>query len=99
MVEYDPRVIEKLAVKLYNRANAIAAVWALLFAFGGGFLGSAVGRRSDSPTAIILGVVILGAVGYMVGEGRAFHWRLLAQLALTQVEIERNTRPTTRAPS
>ncbi len=40
----------------------------------------------------LVGAVIGGGIGYVVGQQRAFWFRLQAQLALCQAQIEENTR-------
>lgn len=102
MVQYDSRIIEKFAEKLYAQANRIVALYVVLFAIGGALVGAALANdsvsvraardRSISVWPIILGGLMLGALGYVVGQARAFQLRLQAQTALCQVKIEQNTR-------
>ena len=63
----------------------------------GGFVGgvafalaSRASRGSDPGLGLAV-VVISASLGYMVGQSRAFSLRLQAQVALCQVQIERNT--------
>lgn len=97
MVEYDAGVIEKFAAKLYRQADSIVAIYTLLFAVCGAIGGMAIRGRPGSIVPVIGGVLVIGAIGYLVGQARAFQLRLLAQTALCQAEIERNTRATTRS--
>jgi hypothetical protein len=46
---------------------------------------------SNDLAAWIVGTAIV-AVAFLLGQERAFHLRLQAQLALCQVQIEENTR-------
>jgi hypothetical protein len=81
----------------------------LLFAIGGALGGFAIGgrfdsghssaKRAQSSTPIVVGGVVLGVLGYFVGQARAFHLRLLAQTALCQVKIEQNTRNRAAPPA
>lgn len=104
MVQYDARIIETFAEKLYAQANRIVALYVLLFAVGGavagaGFANLTDGGRSSPVGSIILVAVILGALGYIVGQARAFQLRLQAQTALCQVRIEQNTRQAAAKPA
>jgi hypothetical protein len=53
---------------------------------------SIYGAAPGSGAAAAAGVIALGVIGLMIGQARAFALRLQAQVALCQVEIERNTR-------
>jgi outer membrane lipoprotein SlyB len=92
VVTYDAAIIEKFAQKLYSQANSIVAVATLLAMVMGGIAGASVGSRDQSSAYPIVGAVCLGALGYAIGQARAFSLRLQAQVALCQVTIERNTR-------
>lgn len=95
MVQYDPKVIQEFAERLYSRAKAIVVVAAVLGAivgFPAGIWLSIAMTRSPSIPAGFVGCVLGGLLGYVIGTQRAFLLRLQAQQALCQVEIERNTR-------
>lgn len=99
MVRYDAEIIEKFAAKLYAQANRIVAMYVVLFGIAGVIAGivatkSTGGSMRDTSLPVpnmILGGVVLAALGYIVGQARAFSLRLQAQTALCQVQIERNT--------
>lgn len=96
-VTYDESVIVAFAERLYRRAATIVITTALLFMLFGAAGGAAVAALSRMPTdsrnglAVVMGLIgaIIGAV---IGSERAFTLRLMAQQALCQVQIERNTR-------
>lgn len=99
MIQYNAEVIEKLAKELYDQAASIertaGAVGALIFAMGA----SATIWALDPGTPVAIGLVVFGAmVGGALGMAwarpRAFALRVQAQMALCQVQIERNTRRT-----
>ena len=88
MVNYDEGVIQEFADRLYATADGIimshSAIGALL-----GFLG---GYMIGGGSVGIIVMLIGGAIGYWLGMQKAFHLKLQAQLALCQVQIERNSR-------
>jgi hypothetical protein len=99
-VTYDETVIIEFATRLYRRASSIVASYALLGAVLGALV-AAIGAswyatRSGHPLnlapVLVVGLVG-GALGAVVGSNRAFVLRLMAQTALCQMQIERNTRP------
>ncbi len=106
MPEYDPQIIERHASKLYAKASAVVAGSAV----AGGFVGAAFGAvpltsLGDAwpvPSAFGLATLLLGLiagslVGYVVGDARSFGYRLQAQSALCQIQLERNMAQTVRA--
>jgi hypothetical protein len=95
---YDPKIIERFADQLLRKADTVRVG----FAVGGGIFGVFVGAVPLTPLKSVWGVpagfgvatIIVGAllgvlVGYVVGEGRAFRYRVQAQSAIFQLEIER----------
>lgn len=107
MPEYNADIIVAFAKRLYREATTVVATYIVAGIIIGAVLGiaGALGyeamtrTRTDlSGIAWPLGAVVGGLVGYARAAARAFELRLRAQLALCQVEIERNTRAlTTRA--
>lgn len=105
-VDYESRVIEEFAASLYRKAGAatrgsVAVGVALGFVFGMIPLTS-LGASWPIPhglelATVILGVLLGGYLGYLIGTARAFGYKLQAQAALCQVEIERNTSNAVRA--
>lgn len=87
-MQYDPKVIVEFATRLYSRASSIIATYTGILVGAGA--GGAIGH---GPGALI-GAVVIGAIGYSVGSEKAFQYRLQAQTALCQVQIETNTRTT-----
>lgn len=97
---YDPLVIERFAEKLYRKASAFVAGSVVIgCALGAGFgavpltsLGDAWPIPSTFGVAtLLLGAICGGVVGYVIGDTRSFGYRLQAQAALCQLQIERNT--------
>jgi hypothetical protein len=95
---YDPKIIERFADQLLRKADTVRVG----FAAGGGIFGVFVGAVPLTPLQSVWGIpagfgvatIIVGALlgillGYVVGEGRAFRYRVQAQSAIFQLEIER----------
>jgi hypothetical protein len=94
---YDPKIIERFADQLLRKADTVRVG----FAAGGGIFGVFVGAVPMTPLKTVWGVpagfgvatIIVGAllgimIGYVVGEGRAFRYRVQAQSAIFQLQIE-----------
>jgi hypothetical protein len=105
-IDYDSRVIEQFAHSLYKRAAAASKVSLVVGAFLGGVFGgiplTSLSAHWPVPHALgyftLLGASVSGGyLGHLVGEARAFGYKLQAQSALCQVEIERNTAASVRA--
>ncbi|HEY0148509.1 MAG TPA: hypothetical protein VGB70_05840 [Allosphingosinicella sp.] len=88
MVRYDAAVIHSYAEALYSRAESIKAGHAIVY----GILGIVAGSIFGGTGFAVMGGLIACAIGYAVGEQKGFVLKLQAQLALCQVEIERNGR-------
>jgi hypothetical protein len=95
---YDPKIIERFAEQLLRKADNVRVGCAV----GGGVFGVFVGAVPLTPLKSVWGLpagfgvatIIVGAlvgilVGYVIGEGRAFRYRVQAQSAIFQLEIER----------
>jgi hypothetical protein len=95
---YDPKIIERFADQLLRKADTVRVGCAV----GGGIFGVFVGAVPLTPLRTVWGVpagfgvatIIVGAllgilIGYVIGEGRAFRYRVQAQSAIFQLEIER----------
>ncbi|MBN1954346.1 MAG: hypothetical protein JW900_04760 [Anaerolineae bacterium] len=112
MVEYDPRIIQQFADRLYRKATTaivLSTILGVLFGGAGGFtLGLSTGAllAQDSSSVLsgavvglvggLVGAVLFALMGFLGGRERAFRLRLQAQTALCQLKIEENTR---RAPA
>jgi predicted lipid-binding transport protein (Tim44 family) len=96
--DFDPRIIERFAEQLMAKADSTRVG----FGVGGGIFGVLVGAVPLTPlqsvwhisgafafASILIGGMIGVLLGYVVGEGRAFRYRVQAQMALFQVEIEK----------
>jgi hypothetical protein len=98
--DYDPGVIEEFAERLYGKA----AAFVLASAVAGGALGAAfgavpltsLGSSWPVPSSFGFATMLVGAIcgavmGYFIGDARSFAYKLQAQSALCQLQIERNT--------
>jgi hypothetical protein len=103
MVQYDERVIDEFAQELYTRARWMAWTKGFVYAVAGAVAGGAlVAPHSNIGMGeVLMAALIAGGaawkVGYGVGRLAGDKLRLEAQTALCQAQIERNTRPATRA--
>ena len=86
-MRYDAKIIIQFAQSLYDQANSVLILFTIIGVVVGGGGGSIL-----STEAALIGAIILGAIGYALGQARASQLRLQAQLALCQVAIEENTR-------
>lgn len=90
---YDPVIIQKFADMLYAQARSIVATCTLIGLVAGGAVGYMLSNNpSIKTTYAVIGAVILGLIGFAIGQSRAFSLRLKAQTALCQMKIEQNTR-------
>lgn len=94
-IDYDPELITTYARKLYDKADHITFSHTLAFGACGGL--GAYWYTNDDGTGVFLGI-LFAVIGYVIGEGKSFHYRLEAQVALCQAKIEENTRALTDAP-
>jgi hypothetical protein len=95
---YDPKIIERFADQLLRKADNVRVGCAV----GGGIFGVLIGAVPLTPLDSVWGLpagfgvatIIVGAlvgilIGWVIGEGRAFRYRVQAQSAIFQLEIER----------
>ncbi len=88
-MKYDANVIVQFAERLYSKANSVIIRHAIL----GLLIGAAIGYSAGKSTTIAaVAAVGIGIVGYLMGVEKAFQYKLQAQTALCQVQIEVNTR-------
>ena len=100
MTDFDPTVIEQFADNLYRKASAVVGgcivVGAMLGAAFGAVPLTSLGSNwpisgSFGIATMLVGGLIGTAIGYVIGDARAFSYRLEAQTALCHLQIERNT--------
>ena len=105
-VDYEPHVIEEFASSLYRKALSASrgstVVGVFLGAAFGGIPLTSLGAHWPIPHAfgfatMLVGAIAGGLVGHVIGEARAFGYKLQAQAALCQVEIQRNTQASVHA--
>jgi hypothetical protein len=89
---YDSGVIEEFADRLYTRAASIVSFYVLFGLLVGAGAGFGVKMETRNDIAGWITVVVTVALAYYFGQQRAFQLRLQAQIALCQVQIEKNTR-------
>jgi hypothetical protein len=105
-VDYDPQVIEQFAESLYRKAmssqRGSVVVGVVLGAVFGGIPLTSLGESWPIPSSfgfatLIVGSIAGGIIGYVIGDARSFGYKLQAQAALCQVEIQRNTQASVHA--
>ncbi len=105
---YDPKIIERFADQLLRKADTVRVGCAV----GGGIFGVFVGAVPLTPLKSVWGLpagfgvatIIVGAlvgilIGWVIGEGRAFRYRVQAQSAIFQLEIERRVTSVSDEPA
>ncbi|GAB4562348.1 MAG: hypothetical protein Tsb0020_10590 [Haliangiales bacterium] len=89
---YDVSTIEKMADRLLTRADRLIIFYTLVGILVGlvfALLAIQAFPNSKIFAAPAFGVAVV--IGYSIGNGRAFSFRLQAQLLLCQARIEDNT--------
>lgn len=96
-VAYDVALIQSLANRLYSQSRTVvvkytiigAVLFSLIF-----YIAASIEQSSSLAPIKSLGVgLLIGVVlGFMLGQRRSYQFKMEAQLALCQVQIERNTR-------
>jgi hypothetical protein len=105
-IDYDPYVIEAFAESLYRKAAAArrgsTAVGVVLGGAFGGVPLTSLGEAWPIPQSfgfatLMVGAIVGALIGHVIGDARAFGYKLQAQAALCQVEIQRNTQANVHA--
>lgn len=98
-MKFDSTIIESFARRLYARASWVVLRYWFLYTMVGGIAAATCYYYLPAQVAqnlgafIVLGTLVcFGLVGIAVGNEKAFRLRLQAQMALCQIQIERNTR-------
>ena len=97
---YDPTIIEQFAERLYEKARSFVVGSVVV----GAALGAAFGAVPLTPlgeswpipaifgfATLLVGGMVGAMCGYVIGDTRAFGYKLQAQTALLNLQIERNT--------
>jgi len=92
MAEYDSKVIQKFADRLYRQAQTILVSYPLIggLLLMGIFYGIELTYRTHISS--LIGFIVGALVGYLFAVEKAFKLKLEAQTALCQAKIEENTR-------
>jgi predicted lipid-binding transport protein (Tim44 family) len=89
---YDPDVIKEFARRLYVRAGWVELLSLAAGAIIGLVFATPFARGEFGQNAFIVGIFLGGIAGYFYGSQKSFMYKLLAQQALCQAQIEENTR-------
>jgi hypothetical protein len=104
--DYDPSIIERAAERLYEKATAAllgsVVVGACLGAGFGAVPLTSLGENWPIPASfgfatMLAGSIVGALVGYVIGDARAFGYRLQAQATLSQLQMVRNSAATAEA--
>ena len=92
-VRYDEAIIVSFAERLYrSAARTIVTSTVAGFLLGASPAAYWYSTRSSVTPVFIVTAVVGILIGFLIGQELAFKLRLLAQTALCQAQIERNTR-------
>jgi len=103
---YDPRVIEQYAENLYRKASSFVGGSVVIGAALGAAFGAvpltSLGDSWPVPSifgfaTLLVGGIFGAVIGYVIGDTRSFGYRLQAQSALCQLQLERNMAVLARA--
>jgi hypothetical protein len=90
--EYDPRIIQKCADKLYSRARIVVVLAAITGMMTGGIAAFYIYVAFSSGALASIGFTLLVLISIIGGNARALQLKLEAQTSLCQMMIEDNTR-------
>lgn len=88
-MQYDAKIIEQFALRLYEKARSII-IWSTIASGIVGYFIGVIIVKSELASYMLL--AFGAANGFYFGTERAFQLKLQAQVALCQVQIEKNTR-------
>ena len=96
-VIYDVALIQSLANRLYSQSRIVVVkytvIGAVLLSLIFYFAASIANNSGLTPTKSLgVGLLIGVVLGFMLGQRKSYQFKMEAQLALCQVQIERNTR-------
>lgn len=96
-VIYDVALIQGLANRLYSQSRIVivkyTVIGAVLFSLIFYIAASMEHNFGLAPTRSLgVGLLIGVVLGFMLGQRKSYQFKMEAQLALCQVQIERNTR-------
>ncbi|HEY1367515.1 MAG TPA: hypothetical protein VGF23_10390 [Gaiellaceae bacterium] len=105
MAEFDPSIIHRYAERLHRKAASVVLGSVIAGALFGALIGAvpltSLGSSWPIPSNLGLALPLMGAlagglIGYVIGSSRALGIRYQAQLALHQLQLERNTAAATQ---
>lgn len=94
-VKYNPEIILQFANKLYQEADSIIFRSVIAWSLGGvlpAIITYYFANRSRIASLLLILVIPMVLIGYRLGKEKGTELRLKAQMALCQVEIEKNSR-------
>jgi hypothetical protein len=98
---YDAALMQSLANRLYAQARIVvvkytivgATLFSAIFYFAASLGHKTVDIFAVAPTKSLgVGLLIGVVVGFMLGQRKSYQLTLRAQIALCQLQIEKNTR-------
>jgi F0F1-type ATP synthase assembly protein I len=92
-VHYDPEALQALADKLQAQASFAVLSGVVAGVFTGCLFGYAATLIFLPPISLVVpGLIMGGILGFPIGRRKAQALGLQAQVAVCQIQIERNTR-------
>lgn len=95
MVEYELKIIEEYASRLYAQSKKTPMLYFLIGVGLGIIIFLGIGEsltRGFDALIVSIGALVGGVMGYGAGQSKSFEQKLQAQMALCQAKIEINTR-------
>lgn len=101
MIQYDEKIIQQHAERLYLQADNVIRSHTLIAALLGVVIGLAYAVNPKTghsePALMWFAAIFMGAIGAALGRSiakpKALQYKMQAQAALCQCQIEKNTRP------
>lgn len=87
-VQYEEKIIQEFAQNLYASASRITVALTFLGCIIGAVICAYINKQLAGA-----GLVFGALTGFIYGRSKGFEYKLKAQLALCQLQIEKNSRP------
>jgi MFS-type transporter involved in bile tolerance (Atg22 family) len=96
---YDAALLQNLANRLQSKSEIVvvsftligAAIFAALFYFSATIWPNVINLAPNKSLG--MGLLVGVVLGFIAGQQKSYKLKLVAQLALCQIEIEKNTHP------